>query len=168
MRRGLDLGAGELGDTSEASRSSTTLVIIDGCGLRLTCGKRSKLPAGDARVKASAVPGLLLSIWGASGAEGGSSAIRSPSASFLLSPRRRNIMFRAAIRSPPVTVLLLVIGGAGLGEGDRRIGSGDSLPPVSLWKAIIRPAALFERMSPARMASRLGKGDGEVGVAAKK
>lgn len=151
IARGKDRETGEFGDVSETSRSSTIpLVFMDAGGLRRVEGLREG-------VMRSAGMGLRRV-----GVRGSSEILGVSPSAFTRSPRRRSIIARAAIRSPPVTVLLLV--SSGEGDGDKLIGSGDSLPPVSLWKAIIRPAALLERMRPARMASRLGKGEGEVGA----
>ena len=79
-----------------------------------------------------------------------SALVRSTSASFvILVPSRLSIFCRAAIRSPPDTVLFRPRLGGGVGEGE---GSYVSVPPVNFIIAILRPAAelpaLFERIRP--------------------
>jgi hypothetical protein len=77
--------------------------------------------------------------------------VRSMSVSFvILVPSRLSIFCRAAIRSPPDTVLFRPRLGGGVDEGE---GSYVSVPPVNFIIAILRPAAaelpaLFERIKP--------------------
>jgi hypothetical protein len=77
--------------------------------------------------------------------------VRSMSVSFvILVPSRLSIFCRAAIRSPPDTVLFRPRLGGGVDEGE---GSYVSVPPVNFIIAILRPAAvelpaLFERIRP--------------------
>lgn len=87
----------------------------------------------------------LLRFGGAGATHSSPPLVCSPSASLILSPSRLSMIFRAANRSPPDTVLFLanLSGGGGVGDGDGN--SYVSLPPVNLCIAIIRAAALFER-----------------------
>jgi hypothetical protein len=89
----------------------------------------------------------------------------SPSGSFaILPPSRLSMNCRAALRSPPETVLLRPkptlpgSGGGGVGDGE---GSYVSVPPVSLCIARIRPVdvlpTLFDRKSPRWRSSSEGK-----------
>jgi hypothetical protein len=140
---------GVFGDVERNSESETPAVFALAAPEPRRERLRFRFGVGDGAVYSSPLP--------PGSPSAGSFAIRPPS--------RLSINWRAAVRSPPETVLLRPNlpgrGGGGVGDGE---GSYVSVPPVSLCMAMVRAAdvlpTLLERKSPRCKSSS----DGRFGV----